>query len=97
MWFDVKNERTGHASGHSGTYPINQQQCLTIKDLGDVQEGDTITTEVQAIAGAFKETNKKVLFKDNGLKVTFQCKGGTFDYHCDILTSGRPDEEEVVV
>merc|ERR1711862_667096 len=90
MWFDLKNDRTGEKSGHSGTYPINQQQCLRLKDMNDVSEGDVITTEVQAIAGAFKETNKKVAFKDNGLSVSFQCKGGTFDYHCEILTSTKP-------
>jgi hypothetical protein len=92
MSFDLKNDRTGTTSTHSGQYPINQQQCLSLSELSDVQDGDQVTTEIFAIGGKTDETNRKVVFRDNGLKVSFQCKGGTFDYSCDILTSVRPTE-----
>lgn len=96
--FGFQNDRTGKASPVTGNFMVNQQKCLSLKELSDVQNGDAVTTEIHQWGGApyTTEGNKKVLFKDNGLKVTFQCKGPANNFNCDILTSTRPEEELVV-
>jgi len=87
MFFSLFDERSSRSSNSSYTYPVNQQECLSMKYIPDLQEGDEIKIVVQAVGANQKAANRKVVYKDNGLPVAFQCKGAVYDYDCDILTS----------
>jgi hypothetical protein len=96
MWYFLHDERTAKESRPSGTYPANQQQCINMKDIQGLKEGDAVSTWVQAVAGRRKTTNRKVTYKDNGLSVSFQCKGTTLNYQCEVLTYSLPQPSVLI-
>lgn len=85
MKFGEKNDRTGQ-SKETGHYDIDQTKCINLKEEVDGTDvGDEFTTTISAVLGKTKQANRKVAFSPNNLTATFECKGTTLDYHCNLL------------
>jgi len=82
MNFHVTDVKAGGSVG-SGTYPINQKQCLDLGKAGP--EGNEFQVSVKAVGGKNKEGNRHVNYKKNGYSALYQCKGSAMNYHCDLL------------
>jgi len=97
MDFFAIDVKTDHRVG-SGTYPINQKQCV---DLGDAApEGSEFQVSINAHGGKNMKGNRHVNYKKNGLSALFQCKGSTMDYHCKLLVDPKytvPQVDKVCV
>lgn len=86
MNFHVTDVQAG-GSVESGTYPINQKQCLDLGDAGP--EGSEFQVSVHAVGGKDMEGNRHVNYKKNGYSALYQCKGSTMDYHCVLLVEPK--------
>ena len=84
--YKVQNARTGASAG-SGHFPIDQQRCTNLATGvgGQSQVGDSFSTHVSAVLGKTEEVNRRIQFAPNNLTATFECKGTTLDFHCDLL------------
>lgn len=83
MSFDLL--KNGQSIGSTHNYPIEQMQCLDLKDKAAI--GDVVTAEVHACGGRVNKVNQPVKYADNDLVVTYECTGTTLDYHCKFLGS----------
>lgn len=97
MDFQAKDVQT-HSSVSSGSYPINQKQCV---DLGDAApEGSEFKVSINAHAGKNVDGNRHVNYTKNGLTALFQCKGSTLNYDCKLLVDPKytvPQVDKVCV
>eukprot|EP01044_Picomonas_judraskeda_P005467 COSAG03_NODE_517_length_7253_cov_51.415152_2_plen_149_part_00 len=84
--YKVTNTRTG-ASHDSGHFPIEQTRCTDLATGvgGQSQVGDTFSTRVSAVLGKTEGVNREVQFAANNLTATFECKGTTLNFKCDLL------------
>lgn len=97
MNFKANDVQTKRSIG-SGTYPINQKQCV---DLGDAApEGSEFQVSINAVGGKVVHGNRHVNYKKNGLAALFQCKGTTLNYDCKLLVDPKytvPQVDKVCV
>eukprot|EP00928_Gymnodinium_smaydae_P085033 TRINITY_DN6832_c3_g1_i1.p1 TRINITY_DN6832_c3_g1~~TRINITY_DN6832_c3_g1_i1.p1 ORF type:complete len:658 (-),score=164.57 TRINITY_DN6832_c3_g1_i1:135-2108(-) len=85
MYTDAVDLRTWLWAGRSYTYSYSQKYCGDFGTTQKVMEGDQFRVQVQAIGGNLERTNREVIYKINGLTVTYVCRGSTTKYSCDIL------------
>ena len=50
-----------------------------------VEVGDEFKVRVKAIAGKDRPANRHVEYTPNGLSASFECKGTTLDYSCNLI------------
>lgn len=86
MNFQAIDVQTQRSTG-SGTYPINQKQCVNLADAGD--EGSEFRVAVHAVGGKDMDGSRNVNYKKNGYSATYQCKGSTLNYHCNLLVEPK--------
>jgi hypothetical protein len=97
MNFHATDLQAGGSVG-SGTYPINQKQCVDLGEAGP--EGNEFQVSIHAVGGRDNEGNRHVTYKKNGYSALYQCKGTTLDYHCDLLVEPKftiPEVDTVCV
>ena len=84
--YTIQNDRTGASEG-SGHFPIDQTRCINLATGvgGQSQVGDTFSTHVSAVLGKTEEVNRRIQFVPNNLTATFECKGTTLNFHCNLL------------
>jgi len=92
MWYEVENQRTGSWVDHTKHYPINQKKCINLANTDGIMEGDEFKTKVHAIAGKKNYVDRDLVYSDNGLTATYDCKGTTLNYHCRLLVGVEGDE-----
>jgi hypothetical protein len=82
----VKSSRTGK-SVVSGHFPIDETRCVNlVSDVGgSAHVGDMFSASVSAVWGKTEGVNRQVEYAPNNLTATFECKGTTLDFHCDLL------------
>lgn len=96
MWFNtaVQRNKSWVASSWTGSYPIDQTQCidLSTKGLGDPghsaflpREGEQVQTVVHALGGKVQPVDRLVEYHNNSLQATFECQGTTLNYDCSLL------------
>jgi hypothetical protein len=98
MNFHAIDVHVGWSVG-SGTYPINQQQCVNLGESGG-PEGNEFKVNIHAVLGRDREGNRHVTYKKNGYSALYQCKGPSLDYHCNLLVEPKftvPEVETVCV
>lgn len=86
MDFQAKDVHT-HNSVGSGSYSVNQKQCVDLGDAGP--EGSEFKVAVNAHAGNKENANRHVTYTKNGLSALFQCKGSTLNYYCKLLVDPK--------
>jgi len=84
MEFSAENTRTGGQKA-TGRYPIDQTQCIEPVSVDGTREGDQFKMHVHAILGKRQDTTRDILYANNNLTATFECRGTTLDYSCKLL------------
>lgn len=87
MNYELQNSRTGGWVPKTSNYPINQNKCIDLGNTDGVQEGDEFHARVHAVLGKTNMADRSVLYYNNGLTATYECKGTTLFYHCNLLVS----------
>ena len=86
MEFSTENTRTG-SSKTSSRYPIDKTECIEPTSVDGTQDGDEFKVHVHAILGKSQDTNRAVRYANNSLTATYECRGTTLDYSCNLLGS----------
>jgi hypothetical protein len=94
MSYDVQNRQTKENVATIGNYPIDQTKCIDLGSNNDVKDGDVLQTVVHAFWGKTQNTNHNVQFRKNNLQATFECRGTTLNYNCNLMTSGMETAHE---
>jgi len=97
MYFEEQNQRSQGWVAKTKRYPINQKQCIDLSTTDAAAEGDVFKTRVKAIAGKQKYVNRDVEFRNNGMSVSFECRGTTLNYHCDLLALAEREFPDLLV
>lgn len=87
MNFHAINLHMPILSKGTGNYPINQKKCVNLWGAG--AEGSKFRVSIHAVGGKDMDGNRHVIYKKNGYSVTYQCKGSTLNYHCNLLVQPK--------
>ena len=87
MYFNLQDLRTGQYSSDTSSYDIDKYKCMMIADAfpGNLNEGDYIFAYVHAQAGSTKSVDTPVLYSSTATTATYNCRGATLTYSCDLL------------
>jgi len=87
MNFHAINLRMPMKRKGTGNYAINKKKCVNLWGAG--AEGSKFRVSIHAVGGKDMDGNRHVIYKKNGYSVTYQCKGSTLNYHCNLLVQPK--------
>jgi hypothetical protein len=88
--FKEQNQRTGDWTKKTNDFPLQIRKCVDLSTIDGVVEGDVFKTKVGVVLGFNKFTDRDVQYSNNGLSVTYECRGTTALYACKVLGAAVP-------